>query len=49
MKIVDRGLVFLGKDGSEYSSACFHGACELPEEGRRLGRRGRVGSANLPL
>ena len=31
MKIVDRGQVFLGEEGSEYSSACFHGVCELPE------------------
>ena len=30
MKIVDRGSVFLGEDGSERSSACFHGACALP-------------------
>ena len=31
MKIVDRGLVFLGPEGSDSSSACFHGVCVLPE------------------
>jgi len=30
MKVVDRGLVFVGEDGSERSSACFHGVCVLP-------------------
>lgn len=30
MRIVDRGVVFLGKDGGTRSSACFHGACALP-------------------
>ena len=30
MKIADRGLVFLGEEGGERSSACFHGACVLP-------------------
>ena len=30
MTIVDRGQVFLGEDGSDYSSACFHGVCALP-------------------
>jgi len=30
MEVVDRGLVFLGEDGSEHASACFHGACVLP-------------------
>jgi hypothetical protein len=30
MKIVDRGSVFLGAEGSELSSACFHGVCVLP-------------------
>lgn len=31
MKILDRGLVFQGQDGSEESSACFHGVCVLPD------------------
>ncbi len=30
MKILDRGLVFLGEEGSECSSACFHGVSVLP-------------------
>ena len=29
MRIVDRGLVFLGEEGGECASACFHGACAL--------------------
>ena len=31
MKIADRGLVFLGENGGDRSSACFHGVCVLPE------------------
>ena len=31
MRIVDRGLVFRGEEGSDCSSACFHGVCVLPE------------------
>jgi BNR repeat protein len=31
MKIVERGMVFLGEEGSDCSSACFHDACVLPE------------------
>ncbi len=30
MRVIDRGLVFLDEDVSERSSACFHGACVLP-------------------
>jgi len=30
MRIIDRGLAFLGEEGGECSSACFHGACALP-------------------
>ena len=30
MNIVDRGLVYLGDEGSDRSSACFHGVCVLP-------------------
>ena len=30
MRVIDRGLVFLGEDGSDCSSACFHGVCVLP-------------------
>ena len=30
MKILDRGLVFLGEKASDCSSACFHGVCALP-------------------
>lgn len=31
MKIVDRGLVFLGEEGGDSASACFHGVCVLPD------------------
>ena len=31
MSIVNRGCVFLGEEGSDRSSACFHGVCALPE------------------
>lgn len=31
MKVIDHGTVFLGEAGSEYSSACFHGICVLPD------------------
>ena len=31
MKIVDRGLVFLGAHAGDSASACFHGACILPD------------------
>jgi len=30
MKVIDRGTVFMGEAGSEFSSACFHGLCVTP-------------------
>lgn len=30
MRIIDRGTVFMGEEGSDQSSACFHSTCTLP-------------------
>ena len=42
MNVVARGVVFLGAEGSECSSACFHGVCVLPEGRWLVGFRAAV-------
>ncbi len=46
MKIVDRGTVFKGDEGSEWSSACFAGVCCLPSGRWLVGFRAAPKKAN---